>query len=102
MKYTSQDREQLLRERQIELRLKEIETEIHRADAAFHQTEKEHSNRKPARTFKRDLAIAAKLSGFFVGSIVVVFTAQIVAGLSFMICIAIAGWLCFELGRKSS
>jgi lipid II:glycine glycyltransferase (peptidoglycan interpeptide bridge formation enzyme) len=97
VKYTTQDREQLLRDRQIELRLKEIETEIHRADTALHQTEKEKSQRKPARTFKRDLAIAAKLSGFFVASVVVV-----VAGLSFFICIATAGWLCFELGRKSS
>jgi hypothetical protein len=40
------------------------------------------------------------MSGFFVGSIVVVVTAQIIAGISFFIFIAAAGWLCFELGRK--
>jgi hypothetical protein len=96
-----QEREEQLRQREIELRLRELESELHRVDPPLHPTVKENKKNKPARTFKRDLILAAKLSGFFVGSIVVVFTAQIVAGLSFLICIGLAGWLCFELGRKS-
>jgi hypothetical protein len=95
-----QESQERLRQRELELRLRELESEIHRIDPPFHPTVKDTSNNKPARTFKRDLILAAKLSGFFVGSIVVVFTAQIVAGLSFVICIGLAGWLCFELGRK--
>jgi energy-coupling factor transporter transmembrane protein EcfT len=59
-------------------------------------------NRQPPRTFTRDLRLAAKLSGFFVGSIVVVFTASMLASMSFFIFIAAAGWACDELGRKSS
>ena len=96
-----QQREEQLRQRELELRLRELESEVHRVDPPFHPTVKDTSKNKPARTFKRDLVLAAKLSGFFVGSIVVVFTAQLVAGLSFFICICLAGWLCFELGRKS-
>jgi hypothetical protein len=94
-----QEPQERLCQREIELRLRELESELHRVDPPLHPTVKENHN-KPTRTFKRDLILAAKLFGFFVGSIVVVFTAQIVAGLSFTICIGLAGWLCFELGRK--
>ncbi len=95
-------RERLPRERELEARLRELEAEVNRVEPSFHQTVKDNSASKPTRSFGKDLKLAAKLSSFFIGSIIVVFTAQLVAGLSFFIAIGLAAWLCFELGRKSS
>lgn len=110
------EREERLRQRELELRLRELESEVNRLEPTLHRTNRESSsfagkqppfhptNRessgKPARTFGSDLKVAAKLSGFFIGAVVVVFTAQVIAGLSFFIAIALAGWACFELGRN--
>jgi hypothetical protein len=90
------------RQREIDIRLRQLAADIERANAPLHPTGKDKIDRKPARNFTRDLRLAAKLSGFFVGSIVVVFTASMLASMSFFIFIAAAGWACYELGRKSS
>lgn len=95
--------EEQFRQREIEIRLRKLEAEIDRADAPFHPTVKDVKavkNAKPAPTFSRSLILAAKLSGFFIGSIVVVIISQFIAGFSFLACIGLAGWMCFELGRK--
>jgi F0F1-type ATP synthase assembly protein I len=94
--------EEQYRQREIDIRLHQLEADLERENAPVQATTKENSDRQPARTFTRDLRLAAKLSGFFVGSIVVVFTASMLASMSFFIFIAAAGWACYELGRKSS
>ncbi|WP_310489276.1 hypothetical protein [Chamaesiphon sp. VAR_69_metabat_338] len=100
----SHDREWETRYRQqeIDIRLRQLEADLDRENALLHPTGKDNIDRQPPRTFTRDLRLAAKLSGFFVGSIVVVFTASMLASMSFFIFIAAAGWACYEFGRKSS
>jgi F0F1-type ATP synthase assembly protein I len=90
------------RQQEIDIRLHQLEADLERENAPLHPTSKDKIDRQPARTFTKDLRLAAKLSGFFVGSIVVVFTASMLASMSFFIFIAAAGWACYELGRKSS
>jgi Flp pilus assembly protein TadB len=98
-----QEREEQLRQREMELRLRELESEIHRVDAPFHPTVKDTSSNKPVRTFKRDLIIAAKLSGLFLAGVVVVvvvYISQWLAWISFFALLGAAGWAWFEFGRK--
>ena len=88
------------RQREIDIQLRQLEADIERKKSPLHPTVTDNIDRKPARTFTKDLRLAAKLSGFFVGSIVVVFMASMLASMSFFIFIAAAGWACYELGRK--
>jgi hypothetical protein len=94
--------EEKFRQQEIDIRLRQLAAEIDRVDPPISPTAKESIDRQHSRTFTKDLRLAAKLSGFFVGSIVVVFTASMLASMSFFIFIATAGWACYELGRKSS
>ena len=73
-----QEREEQLRQREIDLRLRELEVEIYQSASPFHPTSKNTSsnNNKPVRTFKRDVVIATKFSGFFFASVIVVFISQ--------------------------
>jgi hypothetical protein len=96
-----QEREEQLRQREIEVRLRELESEIRRLDPPFHPTVRDTSDRQPARTFKRDLILAAKLSGFFLAGVVVVYVSQWLAWISFFAFLGAAGWAWFEFGRKS-
>jgi fatty acid desaturase len=96
-----QEREEQLRQRELELRMRELESELHRADPPFHPTARETGNNKPARSFKRDLILAAKVSGFFLVGVVVVYISQWLAWISFFALIGAVGWAWFELGRKS-
>jgi Flp pilus assembly protein TadB len=95
-----QERDAQLRQREIELRLRELESELHRVDPPFHPTTKDTSNNKPARTFKRDLILAAKLSGLFFAGVVVVYISQWLAWISFFALIGAVIWAWFEFGRK--
>lgn len=95
-----QEREEQLRQREMELRLRELESEIHRVDTPFRPTVKDTSSNKPVRTFKRDLIIAAKLSGLFLTGVVVVYISQWLAWISFFALLGVAGWAWFEFGRK--
>jgi Flp pilus assembly protein TadB len=95
-----QEREEQLRQRELELRLRELESEIHRVDPPFHPTVKETGDRKSARTFRRDLILAAKVSGFFLIGVVVVYVSQWLAWISFFALIGAVGWAWFEFGRK--
>jgi F0F1-type ATP synthase assembly protein I len=94
--------EEQYRQREIDIQLRQLEADLERENAPVQAKTKENSDRQPVRIFTRDLRLAAKLSGFFVGSIVVVFTASMLASMPFFIFIAAAGWACYELGRKSS
>jgi fatty acid desaturase len=96
-----QEREEQLRKRELELRLRELELEVHRVDPPFHPTVKDTSNRKPARSFKRDLIVAAKLASFFLVGIVVVYVSQWLAWISFFALIGAVGWAWLEFGHKS-
>jgi hypothetical protein len=95
-----QEREEQLRQRELELRLRELESEIRRPEPPFHPTVRETENNKPARTFKRDLILAAKVSGFFLVGVVVVYISQWLAWISFFALIGAVGWAWFEFGRK--
>lgn len=96
------EREERLRQREIELRLREIELEIQRVDPPFHPTIRENGDRKPVRTFKRDLILAAKFSGLFLAGVVVVYISQWLAWISFFALIGTAGWAYVKYGRKKS
>jgi hypothetical protein len=96
-----QEREAQLRQRELELRLRELDNELNRVDPPFHPTVKDRSTHKPARTFKRDLILAAKLSGFFLAGVVVVYISQWLAWISFFALVSTAGWAWFKFGRKS-
>jgi hypothetical protein len=95
-----QEREEQLRQRELDLRMRELESEIHRVEPPFHPTVRDTGN-KPARTFKRDLMLAAKVSGFFLTGVVVVYISQWLAWISFFALIGAVGWAWFEFGRKS-
>lgn len=99
----SNDRERAeqLQQRELELRLRELESEIRRPEPPFHPTVRATENNKPARTFKRDLILAAKVSGFFLVGVVVVYISQWLAWISFFALIGAVGWAWFEFGRKS-
>lgn len=96
-----QGREEQLRQRELELRLRELESEIHRAEPPFHPTVKETGDNKLVRTFKRDLILAAKLSGLFLAGVVVVYVSQWLAWISFFALIGAVSWAWLEFGRKS-
>ncbi len=96
-----QEREEQLRQRELELRLRELELEVHHIDPPFHPTVKDTSSRKPTRSFKRDLIVAAKLSGFFLVGVVVVYVSQWLAWISFFALIGAVGWAWIEFGHKS-
>jgi hypothetical protein len=68
----------------------------------MYATTKDDAPVKSMRSWKKDLKIAAKLSGFFVAGAVVVCMSQILAGIFFFTCIGAAGWACFEYGRKQN
>jgi hypothetical protein len=95
-----QEREEQLRQRELDLRLRELESDINRVEPPFHPTVRDTGN-KPARTFKRDLMLAAKVSGFFLTGVVVVYISQWLAWISFFALIGAVGWAWFEFGRKS-
>lgn len=95
-----QEREEQLRQRELELRMRELESELHRVEPPFHPTERENGKNKPARSFKRDLILAAKVSGFFLVGVVVVYVSQWLAWISFFALIGAVGWAWFEFGRK--
>ncbi len=111
-------KERSLRERGIELRLRELEAEVNGVEPKFHRTVKDNSthqstnphhqiakqddSRETTRFFGHNLKLVIKISGFFIGGILVVVAAQLIAGLTFFVAIGLAGWLCFELGQKSS
>jgi hypothetical protein len=95
-----QERAEQLRQRELEVRLRELESELHRVEPPFHPTVKDTGN-KPARTFKRDLILAAKVSGFFLIGVVVVYISQWLAWISFFALVGAVGWAWFEFGRKS-
>jgi hypothetical protein len=97
----NQEWEEQLRQRELELRLRELESEVDRIDVPFHPTVKDTSNQKPARSFKRDLIIAAKFSGFFLVGVVIIYVSQWLAWISFFAFLGAAGWAWFEFNRKS-
>jgi hypothetical protein len=96
-----QEREEQLRQRELDLRLRELESEIHRVEPPFHPTVRDNRSNKPARSFKRDAILAAKVSGFFLTGVVVVYISQWLAWISFFALIGAVGWAWFEFGRKS-
>ncbi|AFY94888.1 hypothetical protein [Chamaesiphon minutus] len=95
------EREEQLRQRELDLRLRELESEIHRVEPPFHPTVRDNRSNKPTRSFKRDLILAAKVSGFFLTGVVVVYISQWLAWISFFALIGAVGWAWFEFGRKS-
>ena len=95
------DREEQLNQRELELRLRELESEIRRPEPPLHPTVRDTNDNRPARSFKRDLIIAAKLSGFFVIGAVIVYVSQWLAWISFFAFLGAAGWAWFEFNRKS-
>jgi hypothetical protein len=96
-----QKREEQLRHREIELRLRELELEVNRVAPPFYPTVKEQIDHKPARSFKRDLIIAAKFSGFFLAGIVIIYISQWLAWISFFALLGVAGWALVEFKRSS-
>jgi hypothetical protein len=96
----NQEWEEQLRQREIEIRLREIESEIHRVEPPFHPTVRDLIDRKPVRTFKRDLILATKLSGLFIAGIIVVYISQWLAWISFFALIGASAWAWIEFRRK--
>ncbi|WP_414563356.1 MULTISPECIES: hypothetical protein [unclassified Anabaena] len=90
-------RERILREREVELRLREMESDIHTPNAPFQKTVKHqpHNFQKP---WVKKLILGGKLFAFGVVALVAVKIASAVAGI--MIIAALA-WISYKLFFES-
>ncbi|ABA20973.1 conserved hypothetical protein [Trichormus variabilis ATCC 29413] len=86
-----EQRERILREKEVELRLREIEQQISPNDATFHKTVKHQPEQKP---WIKKVILGAKLFALAVAALVAVRIASALAGL---IIIAILGWVSYQL-----
>jgi ABC-type transport system involved in multi-copper enzyme maturation permease subunit len=73
----------------------------HRVDPPLYPTVKETIKHKPARSFRRDLIIAAKFSGFLLAGVVIIYIAQWLAWISFSALLGAAGWAWFKFKHQS-
>ncbi|MEH2155296.1 DUF3040 domain-containing protein [Nostoc sp.] len=90
-------RKRLLREQEVELRFREMETNIHPTDAAFHQTVK-HQPENSHKSWMQKVILGGKLFALGVVALVVVRIASVVAG---FIIIAALGWMSYKLFLES-
>jgi hypothetical protein len=90
-------RERLLREREVELRLREMATNLHTTDAAFHQTVK-HQPENYQKPWVKKVILAGKLFALGVVALVAVKIASVLAG---FIIISALGWMSYKLFFES-
>jgi hypothetical protein len=90
-----EQRERILREREVELRLQKMETDIHATHAAFHQPVKHQPDQKP---WMKKLILGGKLFAFGVVTLVAVRIASVLAG---FIIVGTLGWVSYKLFLES-
>lgn len=88
-----EQRERLLREKEVELRLRAIEQEMSANHAPFHQTVKHKPEHYPKPWLKKAI-IAGKLFALGVAALVAVRVASVLAG---FVILGVLGWLAYKL-----
>ncbi|MBD2343211.1 hypothetical protein [Anabaena subtropica] len=86
-----EQKERILREKEVELRLRELEQQISPNDVNFHKTVKHQPEQKP---WMKKVIVGAKLFGLGIAALVAVRIASVLAGL---IMIAALGWVTYQL-----
>jgi Protein of unknown function (DUF3040) len=90
-------RERILREQEVELRLRQMETNIHTTDAAFHQTVK-HQPENSQKPWMKKVILGGKLFALGVVALVAVRIASLLAG---FIIVGVLGWMSYKLFLES-
>ncbi|AFY45956.1 Protein of unknown function (DUF3040) [Nostoc sp. PCC 7524] len=88
-----EQRERLLREKEVEIRLREMEQKMSVNDTPFHQTVKHQTENSPKPWVKK-LIIAGKLFALGVAALVAVRVASVLAGFVIM---AVLAWVAYKL-----
>jgi hypothetical protein len=88
-----EQRERLLREKEVEIRLREMEQKMSLNDTPFHQTVKHQIENSPKPWVKK-LIIAGKLFALGVAALVAVRVASVLAGFVIM---AVLAWVAYKL-----
>lgn len=88
-----EQRERLLREKEVEIRLREMEHKMSANDTPFHQTVKHQTENSPKPWVKK-LIIAGKLFALGVAALVAVRVASVLAGFVIM---AVLAWVAYKL-----
>lgn len=96
-----EQRERLLREKEVELRLRDMEQEMSANHAPFHKAVKHQPENSPKPWVKKAI-LAGKLFALGVAALVAVRVASVLAG---FVIIAVLGWVAYKLffeNRKKS
>jgi Flp pilus assembly protein TadB len=88
-----EQRERILREREIELRLREMDSEVQTPNVSFHQTLK-HQPEKSEKLWVKKVIFGAKLFAIGVAALVAVKVASALAG---VVIVALLGWMSYKL-----
>jgi hypothetical protein len=97
-----EQRERILREKEVELRLREMEQQISTNDAPFHKTMK-HQAENSSKPWMKKVILGGKLFALGVAALVAVRVASVLAGFVIMAVLAwVAYKLFFENRKKSS
>lgn len=89
----SEQRERILRQREVELRLREMDSEVNTPNAPFHQTAK-HQPESSEKLWVKKVIFGAKLFAIGVAALVAVRIASVLAG---VVIVALLGWMSYKL-----